>query len=93
MKTGFSDLKIKKERFRQFFAKTLGELDQGRLWSSSTTRGMRHATVKLALSKYRNAIRAVDPDHLVLRPRKMRSGQRFSLALQFGQFDTRHGSK
>jgi hypothetical protein len=30
------------------------------------------ATVKLALSKYRNAIRAVDPDHLVLRPRKMR---------------------
>jgi hypothetical protein len=36
------------------------------------------ATVKLALSKYRNAIRAVDPDHLVLRPRKMRSGQRFS---------------
>jgi Telomere resolvase len=41
------------------------------------------ATVKLALSKYRNAIRAVDPDHLVLRPRKMRSGQRFSyLALE-----------
>jgi hypothetical protein len=36
------------------------------------------ATVKLALSKYRNAIRAVEPDHLVLRPRKMRSGQRFS---------------
>jgi hypothetical protein len=36
------------------------------------------STVKLALSKYRNAIRAVDPDHLVLRPRKMRSGQRFS---------------
>jgi hypothetical protein len=36
------------------------------------------ATVKLALSKYRNAIRAVDPDHLVLRPRKMRSRQRFS---------------
>ena len=35
-------------------------------------------TVKLALSKYRNAIRAVEPDHLVLRPRKMRSGQRFS---------------
>ena len=33
------------------------------------------STVKLALSKYRNAIRAVDPDHLVLRPRKMRSGQ------------------
>jgi hypothetical protein len=25
-----------------------------------------------------SAIRAVDPDHLVLRPRKMRSGQRFS---------------
>jgi hypothetical protein len=41
------------------------------------------ATVKLALSKYRNAIRAVEPDHLVLRPRKMRSGQRFSyLALR-----------
>jgi hypothetical protein len=41
------------------------------------------ATVKLALSKYRNAIRAVDPDHLVLRPRKMHSGQRFSyLALE-----------
>src|SRR5271157_1194098 len=41
------------------------------------------ATVKLALSKYRNAIRAVEPDHLVLRPRKMRSGQRFSyLALE-----------
>ena len=41
------------------------------------------ATVKLALSKYRNAIRDVDPDHLVLRPRKMRSGQRFSyLALE-----------
>ena len=36
------------------------------------------ATVKLALSKYRDAIRAVEPDHLVLRPRKMRSGQRFS---------------
>ena len=36
------------------------------------------ATVKLALSKYRSAIRAVEPDHLVLRPRKMRSGQRFS---------------
>jgi hypothetical protein len=36
------------------------------------------ATVKLALSKYRNAIRAVEPNHLVLRPRKMRSGQRFS---------------
>ena len=30
-----------------------------------------------------SAIRAVDPDHLVLRPRKMRSGQRFSyLALE-----------
>jgi hypothetical protein len=32
------------------------------------------AVSKLALSKYR----AVEPDHLVLRPRKMRSGQRFS---------------
>jgi telomere resolvase len=33
--------------------------------------------------EYRNAIRAVDPDHLVLRPRKMHSGQRFSyLALE-----------
>ena len=28
--------------------------------------------------KYRDAIRAIEPDHLVLRPRKMRSGQRFS---------------
>ena len=36
------------------------------------------ATVKLYLSKYRDAIRQFDPDHLVLRPRKMRSGQRFS---------------
>src|SRR6516165_8011284 len=36
------------------------------------------ATVKLYLSKYRDAIRQIDPDHLVLRPRKMRSGQRFS---------------
>jgi hypothetical protein len=27
--------------------------------------------------QYRSAIRAVEPDHLVLRPRKMRSGQRF----------------
>ena len=34
------------------------------------------ATVKLYLSKYRDAIRAIDPNHLVLRPRKMRSGQR-----------------
>ena len=41
------------------------------------------ATVKFYLSKYRDAIRAVEPDHLVLRPRKMRSGQRFSyLALE-----------
>ena len=36
------------------------------------------ATVKLYLSKYRDAIRQIDPDHLVLRPRKMRAGQRFS---------------
>src|ERR1700745_1430098 len=36
------------------------------------------ATVKLYLSKYRDAIRQIDPNHLVLRPRKMRSGQRFS---------------
>src|SRR3979411_283845 len=36
------------------------------------------ATVKFYLSKYRDSIRAVEPDHLVLRPRKMRSGQRFS---------------
>ena len=35
-------------------------------------------TVKSYLSKYRDAIRAIDPNHLVLRPRKMRSGQRFS---------------
>jgi hypothetical protein len=28
--------------------------------------------------KYRDAIRQIDPNHLVLRPRKMRSGQRFS---------------
>ena len=41
------------------------------------------ATVKFYLSKYRDSIRAVQPDHLVLRPRKMRSGQRFSyLALE-----------
>jgi hypothetical protein len=41
------------------------------------------ATVKFYLSKYRDSIRAVEPDHLVLRPRKMRSGQRFSyLALE-----------
>jgi hypothetical protein len=33
---------------------------------------------KFYLSKYRDAIRQLDPDHLVLRPRKMRSGQRFS---------------
>ena len=36
------------------------------------------ATVKLYLSKYRDAFRQIDPNHLVLRPRKMRSGQRFS---------------
>jgi hypothetical protein len=36
------------------------------------------ATVKLYLSKYRDAIRQIDPNHLVLRPRKMRSSQRFS---------------
>src|SRR5579864_8130346 len=36
------------------------------------------ATVKFYLSKYRDAIRAREPDHLVLRARKMRSGQRFS---------------
>ena len=36
------------------------------------------ATVKFYLSKYRDAIRQIDPNHLVLRPRKMRSGQRFS---------------
>ena len=35
------------------------------------------ATVKLYLSKYRDTD-AIDPNHLVLRPRKMRSGQRFS---------------
>jgi hypothetical protein len=41
------------------------------------------ATVKFYLSKYRDAVRAREPDHLVLRPRKMRSGQRFSyLALE-----------
>ncbi len=41
------------------------------------------ATVKFYLFKYRDSIRAVEPDHLVLRPRKMRSGQRFSyLALE-----------
>jgi len=41
------------------------------------------ATVTFYLSKYRDSIRAVEPDHLVLRPRKMRSGQRFSyLALE-----------
>jgi hypothetical protein len=41
------------------------------------------ATVKFYLSKYRDAIRQLDPDHLVLRPRKMRSSQRFSyLALE-----------
>ena len=36
------------------------------------------ATVKFYLSKYRDSIRQTDPNHLVLRPRKMRSGQRFS---------------
>ena len=36
------------------------------------------ATVKYYLSQYRDAIRASDPNHLVLRPRRMRSGQRFS---------------
>ena len=41
------------------------------------------ATVKFYLSKYRDSIRQMDPNHLVLRPRKMRSGQRFSyLALE-----------
>jgi hypothetical protein len=35
-------------------------------------------TAKFYLSKYRDAIRQIDPNHLVLRPRKMRSGQRFS---------------
>jgi hypothetical protein len=41
------------------------------------------ATVKLALSNYGNAIRAVEPNRFVLHPRKMRSGQRFSyLALE-----------
>ena len=40
--------------------------------------GYTPATVKFYLSKYRDSIRAVEPDHLVLRPRKMRSGQRFS---------------
>src|SRR5208282_2009155 len=41
------------------------------------------ATVTFYLSKYRDSIRTVEPDHLVLRPRKMRSGQRFSyLALE-----------
>ena len=41
------------------------------------------ATVKFYLSKYRDSIRQIDPNHLVLRPRKMRSGQRFSyLALE-----------
>src|SRR5215510_11228419 len=38
---------------------------------------------KVYLSKYRDSIRQIDPNHLVLRPRKMRSGQRFSyLALR-----------
>jgi hypothetical protein len=32
------------------------------------------ATVKFYLSKYRDAIRQIDPNHLVLRPRKTRSG-------------------
>jgi hypothetical protein len=36
------------------------------------------ATVKSYLSQYRDAIRAIDPNHLVLRARHMRSGQRFS---------------
>src|SRR3984893_15983840 len=34
------------------------------------------ATVHFYLSKYRDSIRTVEPDHLVLRPRKIRSGQR-----------------
>jgi hypothetical protein len=36
------------------------------------------ATVKLAFSKYRERDPRREPDHLILRPRKIRSGQRFS---------------
>jgi len=36
------------------------------------------ATVKFYLSKYRDAIRQIDPNYLVLCPRKTRSGQHFS---------------
>jgi len=36
------------------------------------------ATVKFYLSKYRDAIRQIDPNHVVLRPRKTRFGQHFS---------------
>jgi hypothetical protein len=36
------------------------------------------ATVKLYLSSYRNALRAVDPDHPALPARRHRSHQRFS---------------
>jgi hypothetical protein len=52
-----------------------------RIWQAEVRRlkeRLSPATVKLYLSKYRDAIRQIDPDHLVLRPRKMRSGQRFS---------------
>ena len=36
------------------------------------------ATVKLYLSSYRSALRAIDPEHPALRARKHRSNQRFS---------------
>jgi len=36
------------------------------------------ATVKLYLSSYRSALRAIDPEHPALRARKHRSSQRFS---------------
>jgi hypothetical protein len=36
------------------------------------------ATVKLYLSSYRSALRAIDPDHPALHARKHRGGQRFS---------------
>src|SRR6516164_11497322 len=46
--------------------------------SADSKSGSPRRPSKLYLSKYRDAIRQIDPDHLVLRLRKMRSGQRFS---------------
>ena len=51
-------------------------------WSLVNVRRLRSehtlATVKLYLSSYRSALRAIDPEHPALRARKHRSYQRFS---------------